>query len=133
MEASLRGVRKAQIKLATYYLVRGAEDLARRVFEDMRQELPARLTSIREELARIESKDFWEIIDRGVTFDYLEPDRRATLEVFFGWFEGSRAAGSAATSVSCTSVSSTSRPARPVAGCSACPASSARWASPGAA
>src|SRR5690606_40203067 len=37
-EASLRGVRKAQLKLATYYLVSGSEELARRVWEDMRDE-----------------------------------------------------------------------------------------------
>jgi hypothetical protein len=86
LEASLRGVRKAQIKLATYYLKSGAEDLARVIFDDMRSELPSRLTSIREELAGIKSRDFWEISDRGVNFDYLEPDRREALERFFGWF-----------------------------------------------
>jgi hypothetical protein len=86
LEASLRGVRKAQIKLATFYLTNDAEDLARVIFEDMRAELPTRLTSIREELAGITSREFWEISDRGVNFDYLEPERRAALERFFGWF-----------------------------------------------
>ncbi|MCP4606666.1 MAG: DUF2254 domain-containing protein [Proteobacteria bacterium] len=85
-EASLRGVRKAQVKLATYYLTHGAEELARIIFEDMQGELPARLASIREELAGITSKDFWEISDRGGNFDYLEPDRRAQLDKFFSWF-----------------------------------------------
>ncbi len=85
-EASLRGVRKAQVKLATYYLTHGAEDLARAIFKDMRGELPARLASIREELAGITSKDFWEVSDRGGNFDYLEPKRRAQLKKFFGWF-----------------------------------------------
>jgi len=86
LEASLRGVRKAQVKLATYYLTHGAEDLARVIFDDMRAELPSRLTSIREELAGITSREFWEISDRGVNFDYLEPERRAALERFFAWF-----------------------------------------------
>ena len=88
LEASLRGVRKAQVKLATYYLTNGAGELARVIFEDMRSELPSRLLSIREELQGITSKEFWEISDRGVNFDYLEPERRATLETFFGWFDG---------------------------------------------
>jgi hypothetical protein len=86
LEASLRGVRKAQIKLATYYITHGAEDLARVIFDDMRSELRSRLTSIREELADITSREFWEISDRGVNFDYLEPEQREALERFFGWF-----------------------------------------------
>jgi hypothetical protein len=86
LEASLRGVRKAQIKLATCYLTSGAERLARVIFEDMRDEIPSRLRSIREELGSITSKEFWEISDRGMNFDYLDPQRRATLDTFFGWF-----------------------------------------------
>ena len=86
LEASLRGVRKAQIKLATYYLIHGADDLARSIYKDMRDELPSRLTSIREELDSITSESFWEVSDRGVNFDYLDPERRATLDTFFGWF-----------------------------------------------
>ncbi|HET6610696.1 MAG TPA: DUF2254 family protein [Kofleriaceae bacterium] len=85
-ETSLRGVRKAQIKLATYYLVCGAEDLARTVWRDMSQESAERLHSIRDELLAVDSKDFWEISDRGENFDYLEPERKAMLARFFGWF-----------------------------------------------
>jgi hypothetical protein len=79
----LRGVRKAQVKLATYYLVRDAEDLARRIWDDMAHERADRLRSIHEELAAVETKDFWEIIDRGTNFDYLPPDRKAALDRFF--------------------------------------------------
>jgi hypothetical protein len=87
-EKSLRGVRKAQIKLATFYLVRGAEKLARRVWRDMEHEAPDRLRSIREEMLQVREKDFWEVIDRGYNFDYLEPERRVQLEVFYSWFPG---------------------------------------------
>ena len=90
MEASLRGVRKAQIKLATFYLVEGATDLARNIFSDMRDEVPGRLSSIQHELGSIRTREFWEINDRGVNFDYLEDDRRAALDIFFSWFEESR-------------------------------------------
>jgi hypothetical protein len=86
LEASLRGVRKAQVKLATCYLTNDAERMARAIFEDMRDEVPSRLRSIREELGSITSKEFWEISDRGMNFDYLDPQRRATLDTFFGWF-----------------------------------------------
>lgn len=85
-ETSLRGVRKAQLKLATYYLDCGAEMLARRVWEDMRAEDVTRMRSIRDELLSIESKEFWEVSDRGGNFDYLEPARKEQLKVFFGWF-----------------------------------------------
>ncbi len=85
-EASLRGVRKAQLILAAYYLDSGASDLAKLVWDDMRGEDAARMLSIRDELLSIESKDFWEVSDRGGNFDYLEPSRKAQLKVFFGWF-----------------------------------------------
>lgn len=85
-ETSLRGVRKAQIKLATYFLLKEEEGLARQIFEDMRDERPDRLKSIRVELLAIDSKDFWEIIDRGENFDYLVPERKEKLHVFFSWF-----------------------------------------------
>jgi len=84
-DTGLRGVRKAQAKLATYYLVKNAEPLARRIWEDMADERPERLRSIHEELAGVTSKDFWEIIDRGTNFDYLPPERKEALERFFAW------------------------------------------------
>lgn len=85
-ETSLRGIRKAQVKLATYYLMTDTQDLARRVWEDMRDESVERLRSIRDEMMGIVTKDFWEISDRGGNFDYLEPARKEMLKVFFGWF-----------------------------------------------
>lgn len=91
-EASLRGVRKAQVKLATYYLMKGDEARAREVFRDMRNERHERLASIRDELSGVESSEFWEISDRGVNFDYLEPARKRQLHVFFGWFPDLRPA-----------------------------------------
>jgi hypothetical protein len=85
-EASLRGVRKAQLKLATYFLVVGAEELARRIWDDMRHESRERLASLESELLAVEAKDFWEVSDRGGNFDYLPPERKRTLATFFSWF-----------------------------------------------
>lgn len=85
-ETSLRGVRKAQVKLATFYLLKGEEALAREVFDDMAGEQPQRLASIRNELLAIESSEFWEISDRGVNFDYLPPKRKRRMLEFFDWF-----------------------------------------------
>ncbi len=85
-ERALRGVRKAQAKLATCYLLRGADARARAIFEDMAHESPERLRSIRDEMLSITTKDFWEVVDRGTNFDYLDDARKARLREFFGWF-----------------------------------------------
>jgi hypothetical protein len=85
-ERALRGVRKAQVRLATFYLERGADPLARAIFDDMRGENAARLASIREELEAVTKKDFWEVTDRGINFDYLDAERKKQLAEFFAWF-----------------------------------------------
>jgi hypothetical protein len=94
-EQSLRGVRKAQVKLATFFLQRGEDELARQVYSDMANEDRLRLASIRDELVSVRAAEYWEIIDRGANFDYLSEERRAYLPVFFSWFEGLPAARSA--------------------------------------
>lgn len=87
-ETTLRGVRKAQAKLASFYLAAGSdgETYARQIYEDMKDERPERLRSICDELLRVESKDFWEVIDRGTNFDYVDEAQKAKLKVFFSWF-----------------------------------------------
>jgi hypothetical protein len=47
-----------------------------------------RLGSIRDELLSVHSPEYWEVIDRGVNFDYLPPERKQKLQLFFGWFAG---------------------------------------------
>jgi hypothetical protein len=88
-ESMLKGVRKAQAKLASFYLNAGTDDgekYARQIFMDMKDERPERLRSIRDELLRLETKDYWEVIDRGTNFDYVDAARKEKLKVFFGWF-----------------------------------------------
>jgi hypothetical protein len=84
-EKALLGVRKAQAKLAAYYLVQGEEQKARMICEDMREEPKERLRAIRDGLSSATSKDFWEITDRGRDFEYVPPEQRVQLAVFFGW------------------------------------------------
>ena len=85
-ERALRGVRKAQAKLASYYLLCGDPGRARRIHDDMANESPDRLRSIRDEMLSITSKEFWEVVDRGTNFDYLPDDRKAKLSEFFAGF-----------------------------------------------
>lgn len=86
-EASLRGVRKAQIKLATHYLVNGDDTSARHIFRDMRGERRERIDSIRAELEAVTEQEYWEVSDRGINFEWLPPERRAELPRFFSWFD----------------------------------------------
>jgi hypothetical protein len=86
-ELGLQGIRKAQVKLACYYLDVGETARARRIAHDMRAEPADRLASIREQLERVESKDFWEIIDRGRNFEYMPPRQRGQMATFFAWVE----------------------------------------------
>ena len=86
-EKALRGVRKAQAKLATFYLQRGEAAHARAIYEDMANESPERLRSIRDELLAIASKHFWEVVDRGTNFDYIDDARKEKLREFFAQFE----------------------------------------------
>lgn len=82
-EQALRGVRKAQIRLGTFYLVAGASEHANRVAADMRGEKPERLASIHGELLSVTDREFWEVTDRGVNFDFLDQSRKEKLDDFF--------------------------------------------------
>ncbi|MCU0680826.1 MAG: DUF2254 domain-containing protein [Polyangiaceae bacterium] len=82
-EQGLKGVRKAQVKLAAYYLSAGEDERAEHIRRDMEAESRERLQAIRYELERVTSKDFWEIIDRGRNLDYLPPGQRDAMRRFF--------------------------------------------------
>ncbi len=84
-EKGLLGVRKAQVKLAVYYIENKAEELAKKIADDMRDEPKQRLQLIEEHLSRVHSKDFWEIIDRGRNFEYLPEEERKHLPTYFSW------------------------------------------------
>jgi hypothetical protein len=84
-EKALLGVRKAQIKLAAYYLAQGEQQKARLIAADMKDEPHERLFGIRTQLESVTSKDFWEIIDRGRNFEYMPAEQREKLATFFDW------------------------------------------------
>ncbi|KAL0209504.1 hypothetical protein RCL1_008342 [Eukaryota sp. TZLM3-RCL] len=86
--SSLRGIRRAQIKLALSYLCHGQIRFARLIQQDMIDEPHERLQSIWEELLAIESKEFYEINDRGSNDDYLSPQQKEKLPLFFSYFKG---------------------------------------------
>jgi hypothetical protein len=82
-ESALQGIRKAQIKAACYYLSAGQGARAEQIAADMAGEDPARMLTIRGQLEKVESKDFWEIIDRGRNFEYMPAAQRGQMAAFF--------------------------------------------------
>lgn len=72
-ELALLGVRKAQTLLGAFFLSKGEWDLAICIQQDMRDEPQQRLKDILAALLRTEARKFWEITDRGIDFDYVEP------------------------------------------------------------
>jgi hypothetical protein len=91
-EKGLLGVRKAQVKLAAYYLFQGEEEKARLIYRDMQGEPAQRLLQIRQQLEGVTSKDFWEIIDRGRNFEYMPAAQRQCMKTFFSWLRLDRPA-----------------------------------------
>ncbi len=85
--ASLLGVRRAQVQAATMLLERGDEARARRIAADLAGEDRRYLAQVREQLESETRPQYWELTDRGITFGYLEPARRAHLERLFSWIE----------------------------------------------
>jgi len=86
-DRALMGVRKAQVKLAAYYLMTGQDARARAIADDMAGEPKERLWLIRRQLENVANKDFWEITDRGRNFEYMPPEQRACLGAFFAWLD----------------------------------------------
>jgi hypothetical protein len=78
----LRGVRKAQAMLAAYYINKGKFENVKRIAQDMSVEPSDRLESIKNEILQAR-RQFWEITDRGVNFDFVDPELRESLEIFF--------------------------------------------------
>ncbi|MBK6518154.1 MAG: DUF2254 domain-containing protein [Polyangiaceae bacterium] len=87
-DKALSGVRKAQVKLAAYYLMVGEEDRARRIRDDMamepRSDCAPSATSSRGSSRRTS----WEIIDRGRNFEFMPDAQRKAMLSFFERFEG---------------------------------------------
>ncbi len=82
-EASLLGVRRAQVQLATLFLMRGDEVHARRIARDLHGERIERLERLRQIMLADDREQFWELSDLGVNFQYLPAERRAYLDSLF--------------------------------------------------
>jgi hypothetical protein len=93
-KSMLKGVRKSQAILGSFFIRHDRQDLAARVLSDMALESPKFMQSVKRELFAIKTREFWEIEDRGVSFYYVAPENRPHMEQFFaqisaaqGWQE----------------------------------------------
>lgn len=82
-EKSLLGVRRAQMQIATVFLMRGDDARVERIVVDLAQESRERLERLRRGLMTDDRPQYWELMDRGVNFAYLSPDRRPYLDALF--------------------------------------------------
>ena len=89
-DTTLQGVRRAQVKLATTYILNGADSLAKRIQDDMKREPAERMRGIWAHLSALRTREFWEVNDRGSNFDYLSEEQKSLLPTFFSWFPALR-------------------------------------------
>jgi len=82
-EESLLGVRRSQLQLATLFLARGDEERVGRIVRDLRGERVERLDRLKVLLETEDREQYWELMDRGVNFRYLPPERRVYLDELF--------------------------------------------------
>jgi hypothetical protein len=82
-ETSLLGVRRAQVQMATLFLMRGDEERARRIARDLHGERIERLERLRQIMLADEREQFWELSDLGVNFQYLPAERRPYFDRLF--------------------------------------------------
>jgi len=85
----VRGVCRAQMQLATFFLWRGEDEPARRIARKLKVVGGRLLAATRDELEREVSPSYWEINDRGSNFAYLPPERRAKLDVLLAMVSAS--------------------------------------------
>ncbi len=78
-QRALPGVHKMWLALAAFYLSEGADSLQEQLEEVLRRVDQEELVRLGKEVLSVTQPDFWEITDRGVNFDYLEPDLRPYL------------------------------------------------------
>eukprot|EP01105_Mastigella_eilhardi_P013798 TRINITY_DN3140_c0_g1_i1.p1 TRINITY_DN3140_c0_g1~~TRINITY_DN3140_c0_g1_i1.p1 ORF type:complete len:661 (-),score=156.38 TRINITY_DN3140_c0_g1_i1:40-2022(-) len=89
-----RGVIRAQIMLAVYYISEDQNNFASLIKRQVdRPENKNLLMSLNEELKTSATSEFWEVSERGKNFTYMEPRLRPYLQIFydsFGWYQQAR-------------------------------------------
>lgn len=82
-EIALRGVRKAQLRLAAHFLQKEKQELLTIIMDDLREESRERMYSILSELNQVREKNFWEISERRASFDYIPEEEMKYIRKIF--------------------------------------------------
>src|SRR5581483_5435393 len=82
-----RALLKHYVNLASFYLFRGKEEMARHIFEKIKETPLDALRDAQAEITAVTEPLFWEISDRAINFNYMEPEQHEMLERFIGWFQ----------------------------------------------
>jgi len=76
-------IRKAQIILGTYMYSQGETRVLKLVIADLLGETTEKLINYRDALLAVKSRKFWEVTDRGYTFEYMEPNQKEWLKKLY--------------------------------------------------
>ena len=77
---SLLGVRRAQVKLATRFMIDGDEERFTRICDDLKTEKLQRIEQLLDSLQADNSREYWEFTDRGVNYNYLPDNQKKFLK-----------------------------------------------------
>jgi hypothetical protein len=77
------GLVKSRAILAAYFLEAGLTQELDAVAASLRGATPGHLEKARHGILSVQDRVFWELNDRGINFDYVEPQRRARVAEFF--------------------------------------------------
>jgi hypothetical protein len=80
---------KTVAALGSFFLAEGEPQCARQLRASLDHLPEQTLNQVGGELTRVDNPIFWELTDRVVNFDYLEPEVRAALPAFLGSVSGS--------------------------------------------
>jgi len=79
----LPGVKKAQAILASFFLLSGEKEAARRVRQTFQGLDPAFIRGLKEDLLRVNRQKYWEVSERRMNIEFVPEPQRARLRAFF--------------------------------------------------
>lgn len=86
-EMRWRALLKHYMNLASFYLDRGHESFARRIFDEISDTPLETVHDIQQEILAVSEPLFWEISDRIINFNFIASGQRRRLVELAGWFE----------------------------------------------
>ncbi len=86
-ERALPDVRKAQVILATFYLVHKKPNYAQKIRNDFSNDSYKNLWMIMKELQNVSHRELWEVSERGTNFNWTSKEQKDQIPVFLSEFK----------------------------------------------